>query len=156
MRNSTLINILVLSSSFALPSCVSEGIDDGEATGSLAGALTAAGEPAPGAADDQGDGEGPEDGEIPWLDVEPLAITADQLDSKGEVLEDKLACGLSIRQLGDRTGYWIRNCLTYELPLIVVALDDASPLTIEGAHLVAGLRTVSGTARGRVLRLRRN
>lgn len=141
MRNSTLITILVLSSSLAVPSCVSEDPGGGEATGAMAGALI-------------DDGEAPE--EAPWLDVEPHEITVDQLDSKGQVREETLGCGLSIRDLGDRTGYWIRNCFAYEVQLIVVALDDASGLYIEGAHLVQALRTVSGTARGRVLRLRRN
>jgi hypothetical protein len=154
MRNSTLINILVLSSSLALPACVSEDLDDGEATGSIEGAVTADGELAPSAVDGKDD-EGPQE-EPSWIDAEPHEITADQIDSKGLVREETLECGLSILDLGDRTGYWIRNCFTYEAELIVVALDNPDAVNIEGVHLIQSLRTISGSARGRVLRLRRN
>ena len=84
----------------------------------------------------------------------PYEITAKQLDENGEVVEAALSCGLSIRSLEESTSYWIRNCNEPEMAREVISLNY-DVLSVGETHVIMAYSAVSGSVRGRVLRMRR-
>lgn len=94
------------------------------------------------------------DHELRAADEAPHAIGQAQLDARGEVVTEALPCGLSVLQLDDHASYWIRNCAEHGIHGQVITLNDEE-LYADEEHAVAAHRTVSGSVRGRVLRLRR-
>lgn len=130
MYISTLVHRLVLALTItsSIPSCV----EDPAALGAGATLLTA------------------EDETIDYL---PQGITRDQLDADGRVVEDKLACGLSVLAAERGTDFWFRSCDAYDA-LGEIVVSGAGGVYSEATPDLAAYRTVSGTARGRVLKIR--
>jgi hypothetical protein len=136
MRNLALIKILIISSIFISPSCVS-GVAIGES------------EP-----DTTPDDLSATDKDPDWIEEVPHEITEEQLVSTGQVNPELLPCGLAILPLSDHTDYWIRNCFEHDiLGQLVTVIDEEQYISEEHEIVAHGL--VSGSVRGRVLRFRR-
>lgn len=134
MRSIVLINRLILGSIIMASACVGDSVDDGPVIGPTEGEHLAA--------DEVG------------LEEEPHEITRDQLDANGQVKTETLSCGLSILVFSDYTDYWIRNCFELGIRAQVVTLFE-DVLYLGDEQAVLSFSTVSGSVRGRVLRLRR-
>lgn len=139
MQNLALINILITSSIFIASSCASGvAIDEPDVA-----------QDEPFAVDEEERWE-----EEHWIDEDPHEITEEQLDPSGRVKPESLSCGLSILPLSDHTDYWIRNCFEHDiLGQLITVIDEEQYISEEHEIVAHGL--VSGSVRGRVLRLRR-
>ncbi len=151
MRSIVLINRLILGSIIMASSCVSGSVDDEPAIGPTEGGPIGAdevrfdGAPAGGAVNAVGS---------MVIVEEPHELSEEQLDSNGQLKTEMLSCGLSILVFSDYTDYWIRNCFEHEIIGQVITLYD-DELYISEDHAILAFATVSGSVRGRVLRLRR-
>ncbi len=137
MRSPALINSLVLVLLFIASSCVSSPDGDPALTSTEEQLLA----PEP---------KNP----VQSLGEESSLYNEGQLDANEVAVGSDLPCGLSILPFDDHTDYWIRSCYEYETRWQVIASDEGEVYDGE-IHTIEAFRTVSGSVRGRVLRLRR-
>ncbi len=139
MRNSILVNSLILISLAVSPSCVSGVADEGAPLGSTDEHILAPEQTAPlQSLDEQA---------APYDDEGPLGANE-------EAAGAGLPCGLSTLQFEDHTVYWIRSCYQYKTHWQLIILDEGT--VYDGKiHTIEALGTVSGSVRGKVLRVRR-
>lgn len=129
MRSSSFVNKLILVSIFAAPSCMSGDIDSEATLGSS---------------------------EIESLVLEdlPHEVSSAELDADGTVITEALPCGLSVRIFARHTDYWIRNCSSCEVHVLLITFHEGQ-LYSGRSHDIMPSLTASGSVAGRVLRLRR-
>lgn len=152
MRSIIPINRFILGSIIMASSCVGGSVDDGTIIDPTEGDPIAADEI--GLDDVRAGGASIKAVGAMVIEEEPHEISEEQLDSNGQVRAETLSCGLSILAFSDYTDYWIRNCFEHEIQgQVVTLLDDV--LYLGEDHAVLAFGTVSGSVRGRVLRLRR-
>jgi hypothetical protein len=84
--------------------------------------------------------------------VDSELLAADQPGDGRDQIDE--ARELTTLAVFDKTYYWIRNCYDYPIERQVIALYDDELYAGEYHSIAVGL-TVSGSVRGRVLRLRR-